>query len=262
MSGIEMILEAAGISCAYDGGDALSEVTLRVSPGEIVIVAGPNGAGKSTLLRTLSRVLKPRLGRALLDGCDLYELPARQSARAVGVVPQDSSLDFDFTVEEVVLMGRSPHLERFQSEGERDRAVVREALERTGTWELRARSIRSLSGGERQRVILARAFAQEPQVLLLDEPTAHLDLSYQTQILRIVRSLRDEKRTAALATLHDLNLAAAFADRLVLLSKGRIVAAGPPKEVLTEAVLRPVFGPDVAVRVHPDHGGPLILVKP
>jgi iron complex transport system ATP-binding protein len=257
-----MILEAAGITCGYDGADTLAEVTLRVSPGEIVVAAGPNGAGKSTFLRALSRVLKPRLGRALLDGCDLYELPARQSARAIGVVPQESPLDFDFTVEEVVLMGRAPHLERFQSEGERDRAVVREALERTGMWDLRARSIRSLSGGERQRVILARAFAQEPQVLLLDEPTAHLDLAYQAQILRIVRSLRDEKRTAALATLHDLNLAAAFADRLVLLAKGRIVAVGTPKEVLTEAVLRPVFGPDVAVRVHPDHGGPLILVKP
>jgi len=257
-----MILEAAGVTCAYDGGDALSEVTLRIPPGEIVVVAGPNGAGKSTLLRTLSRVLRPRLGKALLDGCDLYELPARQSARAVGVVPQESPLDFDFTVEEVVLMGRAPHLERFQSEGERDRAVVREALERTGTWELRARSIRGLSGGERQRVILARAFAQEPQVLLLDEPTAHLDIAYQVQILRLTRSLRDEKRTAALATLHDLNLAAAFADRIVLLSKGRIAAAGTPKEVLTEPVLRPVFGPDVAVRVHPDSGGPLVLVKP
>jgi iron complex transport system ATP-binding protein len=257
-----MILEVAGVSCAYDGTDVLADVTLRVSPGEFVAVAGPNGSGKSTLLRAMSRVLKPRIGKALLDGCDLYALPARQGARAIGVVPQESPLEFDFTVEEVVLMGRAPHLERFQSEGERDRAVAREAMERTGTWDLRTRSIRELSGGERQRVILARAFAQEPQVLLLDEPTAHLDLAYQAQVLRITRALREEKRTAALATLHDLNLAAAFADRLVLLSKGRIAAAGTPKDVLTEPVLRPVFGPDVVVRVHPDTGGPLVLVKP
>jgi iron complex transport system ATP-binding protein len=257
-----MILEAAGVSCTYEGADVLADVTLRVSPGEFVAVAGPNGSGKSTLLRAMSRVLKPRAGRALLDGRDLFEIPARQSARAIGVVPQESPLEFDFTVEEVVLMGRAPHLERFQSEGEADRAVAREAMERTGTWDLRGRSVRDLSGGERQRVILARAFAQEPQVLLLDEPTAHLDVAYQVQVLRVARSLRDEKRTAVLATLHDLNLAAAFADRLVLLSQGRIVAFGSPGEVLTETVLRPVFGPDVVVRSHPDTGGPLVLVKP
>jgi iron complex transport system ATP-binding protein len=257
-----MILEVAGVSCAYDGADVLADVTLRVSPGEFVAVAGPNGSGKSTLLRVMSRVLKPRAGKALLDGCDLFELPARQSARAIGVVPQESLLEFDFTVEEVVLMGRAPHLERFQSEGEGDRAVAREAMERTGTWDLRGRSVRDLSGGERQRVILARAFAQEPQILLLDEPTAHLDVAYQVQVLRVARSLRDEKRTAVLATLHDLNLAAAFADRLVLLSRGRIAAFGTPQEVLTEAVLCPIFGPEVVVRPHPDTGGPMVLVKP
>jgi len=256
-----MILEVSGVACAYDGRDVLSDVTLRVAPGEFVAVAGPNGSGKSTLLRAMSRVLRPRLGSALLDGCDLYAIPAAQSARAIGVVPQEAPLDFDFTVEEVVLMGRSPHLGRFQSEGERDRAVVREALERTGLGELRRRSVRELSGGERQRVILARAFAQEPQVLLLDEPTAHLDLAYQAQVLRIAKSLRDEKKTAVLATLHDLNLAAAFADRLVLLSGGKVAAAGTPKEVLVEPVLRAVFGPEVTVRVHPNTGGPLVLVR-
>jgi len=257
-----MILEVAGVSCAYDGTDVLADVTLRVEPGQFVAVAGPNGSGKSTLLRAMSRVLRPRLGSALLDGRDLYALPARESARAIGVVPQESLLDFEFTVEEVVLMGRAPHLGRFQSEGERDRVVVREAMERTGTWDLRARSILELSGGERQRVVLARAFAQEPHVLLLDEPTAHLDLAYQVQILRLAKSLRDEKRTAVLATLHDLNLAAAYADRLVLLSKGKVAAAGTPKEVLVEPTLRSVFGADVTVRAHPDTGAPLVLVKP
>ncbi|HLY75337.1 MAG TPA: heme ABC transporter ATP-binding protein [Planctomycetota bacterium] len=257
-----MILEVAGIACAYDGADVLSEVTVRLSSGDFVALAGPNGSGKSTLIRALSRVLRPRLGTALLDGQDLYSLPARQSAKSIAVVPQETALEFEFTCEEIVLMGRAPHLGRFEIETELDRAVVKEAMERTATWELRKRSIGELSGGERQRVLLARAFAQEPRVLLLDEPTAHLDLSFQVQILRLVRELRNEKRTAVLASLHDLNLAAAYADRIVLLSKGRIAAAGTPQEVLSERVLRPVFGPEVAVRIHPDTGGPLVLVTP
>jgi iron complex transport system ATP-binding protein len=256
-----MILEVSGISCAYDGTDVLSDVTVRLQPGDFTAVAGPNGSGKSTLIRALSRVLRPRLGSALLEGQDLYALPARQSAQAIAVLPQDSTLEFEFSCEEVVMMGRAPHLGRFETESERDRTVVRESMERTSCWELRSRPIVELSGGERQRVLLARAFAQEPKILLLDEPTAHLDLSFQVQILRLVRALRDEKKTAVLASLHDLNLAAAYADRIVLLSKGKIAAAGTPKEVLVEQVLRPVFGPEVTVRTHPDTGAPLVLVK-
>jgi iron complex transport system ATP-binding protein len=256
-----MILEVEGVSCAYEGPEVLSGVTLGVLPGDFVAVAGPNGSGKSTLIRTMSRVLRPTLGRALLEGRDLYAIAARQSAQSIGVVPQESLIDFDFTAEEIVLMGRAPHLGRFDAERESDRAAVHEAMTRTGTWELRHRSIRELSGGERQRVLLARAFAQEPRVLLLDEPTAHLDIAYQVQVFRIVRELRSEKKTAVLATLHDLNLAAAYADRIVLLSRGRVAAAGVPREVLQEGILREVFGADLTVRVHPDTGSPLVLVR-
>jgi iron complex transport system ATP-binding protein len=256
-----MVLEVSGIACAYDGADVLTDVSLRLAPGDFVAVAGPNGSGKSTLIRALSRVLRPKRGTALLEGADLYEIPARRSAQTIAVLPQETSLEFDFSCEEIVLMGRAPHLGRFETESKRDLAVVREAMERTSTWELRHRPIVELSGGERQRVLLARAFAQEPRVLLLDEPTSHLDLAFQVQILRLVRTLRDEKKTAVLASLHDLNLAAAYADRIVLLSKGRVVAMGTPKEVLTEAVLRPVFGDELTVRAHPDTGEPLVLVK-
>ncbi|MBI3854225.1 MAG: heme ABC transporter ATP-binding protein [Planctomycetes bacterium] len=256
-----MILEVSGIACAYDGNDVLSDVTIRLAPGDFLAVAGPNGSGKSTLIRAMIRVLRPRLGSALLEGSDLYGIPARRSARSIAVLPQESTVEFEFSCEEIVRMGRAPHLGRFETETERDRAVVREAMERTSTWELRNRAILELSGGERQRVLLARAFAQEPKILLLDEPTAHLDLSFKVQILRLVRALRDEKKTAVLASLHDLNLAAAYADRIVLLAKGRIAAAGTPKEVLVESVLRPVFGPEVTVRSHPDTGAPLVLVR-
>jgi iron complex transport system ATP-binding protein len=256
-----MVLEVSGIACAYDGADVLSDVSLRLAPGDFVAVAGPNGSGKSTLIRAMSRVLRPHRGSALLEGADLYGIPARRSAQAIAVLPQESSLEFDFSCEEIVLMGRAPYLGRFESESDRDRAIVRDAMERTSTWELRHRPIVELSGGERQRVLLARAFAQEPRILLLDEPTSHLDLAFQVQILRLVRTLRDEKKTAVLASLHDLNLASAYADRIVLLSKGRIVAMGTPTEVLTEAVLRPVFGDELTVRAHPDTGAPLVLVK-
>jgi iron complex transport system ATP-binding protein len=256
-----MVLEVSGIACAYDGADVLSDVSLRLAPGDFVAVAGPNGSGKSTLIRAMSRVLRPHRGSALLEGADLYGIPARRSAQAIAVLPQESSLEFDFSCEEIVLMGRAPYLGRFESESDRDRAIVRDAMERTSTWELRHRPIVELSGGERQRVLLARAFAQEPRILLLDEPTSHLDLGFQVQILRLVRALRDEKKTAVLASLHDLNLASAYADRIVLLSKGRVVATGTPKEVLTEAVLRPVFGDELTVRAHPETGAPLVLVK-
>jgi iron complex transport system ATP-binding protein len=258
-----MILEVEGISCGYAAADALSGVTLRVGPGELVAVAGPNGSGKSTLLRAMSRVLRPRLGRAFLSGRDLYgEVAARESARAIGVVPQEAPLEFEVTCGEIVLLGRAPYLGRFGTEGPEDRRAAREAMERTGTWELRDRPVREVSGGERQRVLLARAFAQEPRVLLLDEPTAHLDAAYQARILRIVGELRGERGTAVVATFHDLNLAAACADRMVLLKEGRVAAAGRPAEVLVEGALREVFGPELAVRRHPDTGGPLVVVRP
>ncbi len=253
-----MILETSGVSCGYGGEDVLSDVTVALSPGEFVAVAGPNGSGKSTLVRALSRVLPPRAGSVRLEGRDLYALPARACARAIAVVAQESPVEFEFTCEEIVRMGRSPHLGRFQAEGEADRAAVRGAMERTGTWDLRERSILDLSGGERQRVILARAFAQAPRVLLLDEPTAHLDLAYQVRILRMVREARE---VAVLATLHDLNLASAFADRIVLLCRGRVAAEGPPDRVLAEPLLREVFGAEVTVRPHPETGRPLVLVK-
>jgi iron complex transport system ATP-binding protein len=233
-----MLIEVDGVRCAYDGVTVLDDVTLRIEPRDVVGILGPNGAGKSTLLRAMSRVLRPRAGRALLEGRDLYgEVSATESARAIGVVPQEGAPAFDFTVHEAVLMGRSPHLRRFQSESARDLEIVRHAMERTETWELRDRPVTELSGGERQRVILARAFAQEPRVLLLDEPTAHLDLGHQIQTMRMVAELG----CAVVAVMHDLNLAAAFCRRLIVLDRGRIAAAGDASQVLTAGMIERVF---------------------
>lgn len=254
------MLRLESVSCAYDGATVLTGVTLDVRPGELVAVAGPNGSGKTTLLRAAARALQPRAGRIFLDGRDLYrETGATAAARAIAVVPQDASVEFEFLVEEMVLMGRHPHLGRFDVESDRDREAARRAMERTGTWELRDRPITELSGGERRRVLLARALAQEARLLLLDEPTAHLDLHFQVETLRIVRG-HVAAGGAAVAVLHDLNLAAACATRLVLLKEGKVAADGPTGALLKEELLKRIFGPDVTVRPHPD-GGALVLPK-
>lgn len=256
------MLRARTIACSYDGPEVLADVSLELRPGEFVAVAGPNGSGKSTLVRALSRVLPPRRGSVLLGDRDLYALPARESARAIAVVPQDTPLDFEFTCEEVVMMGRAPHVGRFGSEGEADRAAVKGAMERTGVWEFRGRSILELSGGERQRVLLGRALAQDAPVLLLDEPTAHLDPAHQVRILRTIRALLRDRDLAVLATLHDLNLASTYADRMLLLSAGRVAAEGSPAEVLVPETLGEVFGEDLRVRPHPETGRPWVWTKP
>jgi len=233
------VLEIADVSFAYDGKDVLRDVSLTASG--FVGVVGPNGSGKSTLVRVASRVLRPRSGRVTVDG-------AEPSARVLAVVPQETTIDFEFTCREIVAMGRFAH-------DDEDPRVIQESMERTGTWPLRDRLITELSGGERQRVILARAFAQQPKVLLLDEPTAHLDLRYQLELMKLVR----EAGMTVLAVMHDLNLASMFCTRLFLLHEGRIVASGTPAQVLTIENIQRTYGVEVGVQPHPRHGGPMIV---
>ena len=250
---------------AADAPPILARLTLEVRHGEFVGVVGPNGSGKSTLVRALSRTLRPARGVVLLAGRDLYaDVSARDAARQIGVVPQDSQAAFDFTVREVVEMGRAPRLPRrpFAAATAGDALAVREALRLAGVEALSERAVTTLSGGERQRTLLARALAQEPDVLLLDEPTAHLDLRHQTQMLALARALAHEHGKAVLAVLHDLNLAAGYCDRLLLLHEGHIVAQGTPEEVLTAANLRQVYGVRVWVRRHPLTGRPWLLTLP
>jgi iron complex transport system ATP-binding protein len=249
-------VEAQALHCRYGAIEALRGVSLAVGAGEFVGVLGPNGSGKSTLVKALSRALRPAAGSVLLDGADIWRLGPRDVARNVAVVPQDAPAPFDFTALEVVLMGRSPHLSRLAAEGVEDLRIAREAMERTDTWAFAGRPITQLSGGERQRVTLARALAQEPRLLLLDEPTSHLDLGYQMETLERLAALNTEAGTTLVAVLHDLNLAAAFCPRLVLLSEGRVVADGAPEAVLTRERLRDVYRVDVLVQPDPVHGRP------
>jgi len=225
----------------------LAPLTLSVAPGEVLGVIGPNSAGKTTLIRLLTRVVRPSAGEILLGGRPLAALPAAHLAREVAVVPQELPQAFPFTVEQLVLMGRYPHDPGRYFEGDADREIARAAMAATGVLELAALPLDELSGGERQRAVLARALAQEPRLLVLDEPTAHLDLRYQAECVGLVRRLNRERRMTVLLVAHDLNLAAEVCDRLLLLSAGRVARLGPPEQVLDEELLRGVYGCDVIV---------------
>ncbi len=254
------MLEAQDLTVGYNREPVLRNVNLAAARGQFIGLVGPNGSGKSTLVRALSRVLRPISGRALLDGVDVYQIHARELARRLAVVAQDQAVAFDFSVRDIVLMGRAPHLSRFGIERPRDYQIAEEAMELTHTAAFADRPITSLSGGERQRCMIARALAQQPSVLLLDEPTAHLDINHQIEVLDLARRLTAERDLATLVVLHDLNLASQYCDQLVLVSQGRVMAEGRPEEVVTEARIRVAYGTDVHVRQHPSSGRPYVTL--
>ena len=237
----------------------LTGADLDVAPGEIVGLLGRNGAGKSTLLRIACGLLVPDAGAVQLDGKPLEALDRRERARAVALVPQETHFPFPFSVAEVVLMGRAPHLGWLGFEGRRDLAAAQSAMEQLGIGDLAARSVLSLSGGERQLAVVARALAQEPRLLLLDEPTAFLDLRHRLQVLGRVRQLT-AAGAGALVVSHDLAVAARACDRLALLAGGQILAAGAPRDVLTPALLREAFGIEADVLATPD-GYPVVVPR-
>ncbi|ANY08093.1 ABC transporter ATP-binding protein [Pseudonocardia sp. HH130630-07] len=248
-------LALAGITVAAGGREIVRELSLDVASGSVVGLVGPNGSGKSTALRCVYRTLRPLRGTVLLDGDDLTAAPLREGARRVAAMTQDHSSDLDFTVAELVALGRAPHLSGHRGPGPEDLRICREAMDRVGVGPLADRGVLTLSGGERQRVLAARALAQTPEVLVLDEPTNHLDIAHQLGLLALLREIG----TTVLVVLHDLNLAAAVCDRIGVLHDGRLVAAGTPAEVLTTALVADVFGVHADVVTHPVTGGTRLL---
>jgi len=236
---------------SFGGLTVLDGVDITVKPGEFVGLVGPNGAGKTTLLRLLNGILDPDAGYITLGGTELSTLSSKAVSRQVATVPQDGSISFSFTAEQIVEMGRTPHRSRLDWSDETD--PVENALERTGMLDMRDRPVDELSGGERQRVLLARALAQDPDTLVLDEPTASLDINHQIGVLSLVRELVSEER-AAIAAIHDLDLAARFCDRLVLLADGTVSTRGPPESVLTEDALETAFETRAGVTTNPVTG--------
>ncbi|WP_369217264.1 ABC transporter ATP-binding protein [Streptomyces flavofungini] len=248
-------LRVDGLGVTIDGRRLVHDLSLDVADGEVVGLVGPNGSGKSTALRCVYRALRPTTGTVRIGGDDLADLPMRRGAQLLAAMTQDGAVDLDFTVEEVVALGRAPHRRGNQALTARERHLCAAAMERLGLTRLARRGILTLSGGERQRVLLARALVQEPRVLVLDEPTNHLDVRHQVEILSHLRG----SGLTVLVVLHDLNLAAAACDRIGVLRQGRLVASGTPKDVLTEALVADVFGVRATVVPHPLTGDPQLL---
>ncbi|MBI5957583.1 MAG: ABC transporter ATP-binding protein [Chloroflexi bacterium] len=248
------LLKTDQINCRLEGRDLLRDISLSVFRGELVGLIGPNGAGKTTLLKLINGLWPVDRGRITLLDKPLKHYSVRQVARVIAHVPQITALDFSFTVQQIVLMGRNPHLSRFELETEHDRQITEHAMQRTNTLHLAGRLINTLSGGERQRVLIARALAQEPQLLLLDEPTANLDIQHQLEILGLVCDLTCRDGLGAVAAVHDLELAARFCDRLILLHQGIIHTMGTPAEVLTSEHLRLTYGVETQPYADPNTG--------
>jgi iron complex transport system ATP-binding protein len=252
-------LTVEDLTVGYKDRAVIESMDLVLAPGKVTAIVGPNACGKSTLLRSMSRLLAPRAGHVLLDGKAVHRLPAKELARTLGLLPQSPIAPEGITVSDLVGRGRHPHQGMFSRWSKDDDAAVAAALEATQTVDLADRPVDELSGGQRQRVWIAMALAQQTDLLLLDEPTTFLDVSHQIEVLDLLTDLNRTRGTTVVMVLHDLNMAARYADQLIALAGGRMHAVGVPSEVLTEETVRVVFGLDSKVITDPTSGGPLML---
>ncbi|MCK4904940.1 ABC transporter ATP-binding protein [bacterium] len=257
------MLEIKNIFCGYPAGFTLKNVSFKLEKKEFLGIVGPNGSGKTTLLKTITRLLKPKKGEVIIDGVNIEKMKFKEIAKKIAVVPQIFNMEFDISVEEFIFLGRIPLKSTFQFlENKNDEEVVKNAMELTETVKLKERLVNSLSGGEIQRVAIARALVQEPQLLLLDEPTSHLDIGHQIRILDLLRKLNKENLLTIVAIFHDLNLASEYCNRLLLMKEGKTYCIGKPEEVLTYQTLEEVYNTPVIVQKSIVSGKPYILVVP
>jgi len=253
-------LSLENIKLGYDDRIVLSGISLTLSPGEVLGIVGPNGCGKSTLIKGITKVVPLREGDIFLNDKSILRMPQNEIARCIAVVPQSAVLPEAFTAFEIVLMGRTPHKGFLEYEGQKDIDIAVRAMELTDTLHFADRRAGELSGGERQRLTIARALAQQPEIILLDEPTSHLDINYQIETLELISALCKKDGLAVLAALHDLNLAAQYCDRIIMLDKGGIFAEGSPSEVVTALNVKQVYRADVCISFHPVNNLPVTLI--
>ncbi|MDD3840665.1 MAG: ABC transporter ATP-binding protein [Clostridia bacterium] len=253
------IVEIKDISYSYQRHLVLKEVNIDFPKGKFISILGPNGSGKTTLLKNISGALRPDYGTINIDKRNLNEYSKKELAKKVAFVPQNTSINFDFSVYDMVLMGRTPYIERLQNEKIEDLKIAKKAMEQTSTWQLKDRFATQLSGGEMQRVVAARAIAQQPEIILLDEPTSHLDVYYQLDLLELMHGFKERRNLTVIAVLHDINLAAQFSDLIVLIKEGEIVGMGPAAEIVTEKNIKQVYGIDCFVSLNPITKSPYVL---
>jgi iron complex transport system ATP-binding protein len=254
------MIELYNVSLGYNHRAILQNVSMKAKPGQILGLVGPNGSGKSTLIKGMTRVIDLLSGSILIDTRDVKTINRDELARLVATVPQSPALPGAFTAFEVVLMGRTPYLGLLRYEGGKDLAVTWQAMEATHTQSFAERRVSELSGGERQRLVIARALTQQPKVMLLDEPTANLDINHQVEILNLVKSLCLEQSLTVIIALHDLNLAAQYCDWMVMLNGGKVYAQGTPLDILTASNIKRVYGAEVCVYPHPINKLPTTLI--
>ncbi|MFC1478208.1 ABC transporter ATP-binding protein [Candidatus Margulisiibacteriota bacterium] len=256
------LLKVTNLSGGYGKETIIKDISFEVQKGEFVAVIGPNGSGKSTLLRLLSRVLLPQQGQVLFENIDIARFSRKELSKINAFVPQDTLVNFAFSVQEIVMMGRIPHLNRLQIESKKDYEITRHCLELTGSLPLKDKMVDQLSAGERQRVIISKALAQEPVLLFLDEPTSHLDIGYQIQILDLLKKLNRETQLTIIIVLHDLNLASEYCHRMIMLNDGSLFQDGAPEGVLTYDNIEEVYKTVVVINKNPVSGKPNMSLIP
>lgn len=259
---MEALLKVSSLSGGYNREKVIDDISFNVNKGDFLGIIGPNGSGKTTLLRLLSRILSPHQGIVEFEGRNILSIKLKEFTQKVAFVAQDTTVNFPFTVWEIALLGRIPHLKRLQFESKKDYQVVEQSLSMTDTLQIKQKGITEISSGERQRVIIAKALAQEPILLFLDEPTSHLDIGHQIQVLDLLGKLNRDKKVTIVVILHDLNLAAEYCNRIILLDQGRIFSQGKPKDVLTYQNIEAVYKTIVVVEENPiSHNPHVMLIK-
>lgn len=258
---MKSVIRASQLVFSYKDQPVLNQLNMDIPEGIFTAIVGPNGCGKTTFVKQLIKSLKPQSGELKLFDKSLSSYSHKALGKVIAYVPQATQIGFDFSVEEVVMMGRYPHLRRFQPESQLDRDIAAEAMKATGVWHLRHELANELSGGEQQRVIVARALAQEPQVLILDEPISHLDLHHQVELMSLIRRLPREKGITVVAIIHDLNLAMDYSDHVVMMKQGSVAYAGPPTETISEASIKSIYNLEVCLIENPITGNPHVIPK-
>ncbi|MDD3225808.1 MAG: ABC transporter ATP-binding protein [Clostridium sp.] len=252
-------IKIKNLSCTLGNEKILHSIDLKLEKKKFYSIIGPNGSGKTTLLKNISKSLEPLKSTVFIEGADIRDLRNKSLAKKLSCVPQNTEINFDFSVMDIVLMGRTPYIKNFQSESSADIEIAKNAMNLTNTWHLKDKNINDLSGGERQLVIIARAIAQETDILLLDEPISNLDIHHQIKILDTIKTLNIEKNITVITVLHDLNLAAQYSDYLILINQGKIQANGLCEDVLTKENIKKVYNMDTCILKNPVTGKPLII---